>query len=228
MPDLNTRTEKATDFITLALELGALQLGQFTLKSGRSSPYFFNSNAFCTTTAMRALGNLYAEAIMSQKTLQFDTVFGAAYKGIPLLGSVGAILGDRHQTGLNLSYNRKEAKTHGDCGIFGGAPIQGRVLILDDVITAGTAIREAIELITQQDNVTLAGVVVCFDRCEKGLGEQSAATELAQEYAIPIISIATFHTLYAHIENHPKLEGQFLRAFKSYRLQWGIPDTSDC
>lgn len=210
-----SNTSAPEDFIAFALKAGALQFGEFQLKSGRTSPYFFNSNAFYTAENIRALGRFYAEAMGD---LAFDTLFGPAYKGVPLLGAVGAALGERHQ-GCRLSYNRKEAKAHGDKGRLGGAPIKGRTLIVDDVITAGTAVRESIQLIKDAGGVA-AGVVVCFDRCEKGGGEQSTLWELEDEYKLPVIRIATFHDLYAHIQNNPSASGS-LDALDAYRQRWG-------
>lgn len=206
----------ADEFIALAIQTGALQFGEFTLKSGRLSPYFFNSNAFYTAGSIRKLARFYVDAIGD---FACDSLFGPAYKGIPLVGAVGAAFDDS-RADCKLCYNRKEAKTHGDQGRLAGAPVEGRVLIIDDVITAGTAVREAVALITET-GATAAGVAVCFDRCEKGPGGRSALRELEDELQLPVFCIATFHTLHAHLRDNPD-QAAALKAIEAYRTQWGV------
>lgn len=213
-PETNASARK---FIELAIEIGALQLGEFKLKSGRMSPYFFNSNAFYISGQnMRALAQFYVDAI---DHLAFDSLFGPAYKGIPLLGAVSVLLGERHRD-CSLAYNRKEVKMHGEGGLSGGGPVKGRTLIIDDVITAGTAAREAITFI-KNAHATPVGIAVCFDRCEKGRSGQSTIQELEAEFNLSVIRIATFHDLYAYAQSNPTVSGS-LKALDVYREKWGV------
>jgi len=181
-------------FLRLALEHGALRFGDFTLKSGRSSPYFFNAGAFDSGEALATLGDCYADAI-DASDLAFDMLFGPAYKGIPLATALAIALARRGRD-VPLAFNRKEAKQHGEGGRLIGATLQGRVLIVDDVITAGTAIRESLALI-RDAGATVAGVLVALDRQERGQGELSAVQELARDAGIAVIAVANLGDLLA-------------------------------
>ena len=176
-------------FIRFALSKGAFKRGDFKLKSGRSSRYFFNAGVFCDGASLVETGRFYADAIVAAG-IEFDVLFGPAYKGIPLASVTAACLARDHDRNKAIAYNRKEAKDHGEGGRLVGAPLAGkRVLILDDVITAGTAVRESIELIRAAGG-TVAGVVVCFDRKEKGSGSDMSAAEIERQYGVRVISIA--------------------------------------
>ncbi len=175
------------EFIELALEMGVLRFGEFTLKSGRVSPYFFNAGLFNTGRAAAKLGRFYAAAVQDCG-ITFDLLFGPAYKGIPLVTLTAAALAEYHDRDLPYCFNRKEAKDHGEGGLIVGAPMRGQVLVLDDVITAGTAIREAMDII-RAEGAAPAGVVVALDRAERGQGSLSAVQEVEQTYRIPVASI---------------------------------------
>jgi len=206
-------------FLELAIELGALKFGRFTLKSGRESPYFFNAGVFSTGSAIAALGRFYADVIVATD-LEFDMLFGPAYKGIPLAAVAAAALADHHAIDAGFAYNRKEAKRHGEGGSIVGTPIAGRVLIVDDVITAGTAVREAVGLI-RQAGAEVAGVVLALDREERGDGELSAVQELSAELAAPVASIASLGDLIGLVASEPGL-GRYLPAMEGYRRHYGV------
>lgn len=207
------------EFLELALELGVLQFGEFKLKSGRVSPYFFNAGLFNSGYAAAKIGRCYASAITSLD-LEFDMLFGAAYKAIPLVALAAAALAEHHDFDYPFAYNRKEAKDHGEGGITIGAPIAGRVLILDDVITAGTAVREVLEIIRAAGG-TPAGVLVALDREEVGTKQRiSAVDQLAAELGVPIRSIVTLSDLVDHLEED-KEYAQHLPALRSYRNRYG-------
>ena len=175
------------EFINLARQHDVLKFGEFTLKSGRISPYFFNAGAFACGEALAALGRCYARRIVDSG-LQFDILLGPAYKGIPLATATAIALADNHDINVPFAYNRKEAKSHGEGGVLVGAPLQGRVLVIDDVITAGTAVREVIAMI-EAAGARLAGVAVGLNRQERGEGERSAIQEVEEEYGVPVLSI---------------------------------------
>ncbi len=180
--------EHQREFLQLALRYQVLRFGEFTLKSGRISPYFFNAGLFNDGAALAALGRAYATTLTASG-LSFDMLFGPAYKGIALATTVAVALADQHGRNVPLAFNRKEAKTHGEGGAMIGAPLAGRVLIIDDVITAGTAVREAISLIRGQ-GAEPAGVLIALDRQERGQGERSAVEEVRAEFGLPVIAIA--------------------------------------
>mgnify|MGYP005812823621 CR=1 FL=1 len=207
------------DFINLALELGVLRFGQFKLKSGRNSPYFFNSGLFNTGYAAAKLGRTYAAAAVDSG-IRFDMLFGPAYKGIPLVSLTAAALAEHHGRDLPFCFNRKEIKDHGEGGAIVGAPVAGRVLILDDVITAGTAIRETVALLRQAGGEP-AGVVIALDRQERGIGELSAIQEVQQSFGIPVASIIRLDDLVEHLEQSTT-HGQFLPLVQDYRERYGV------
>ncbi|NVJ51523.1 MAG: orotate phosphoribosyltransferase [Gammaproteobacteria bacterium] len=207
------------DFLQLAIERQALKFGEFTLKSGRTSPYFFNAGLFSSGRDLYQLGACYAATLVQQQA-QFDMLFGPAYKGIPLATATATALFAHHNRDVAVAYNRKEAKAHGEGGNLVGAPVQGRVLIVDDVITAGTAIRESIEMIKQQ-GATPAGVLVALDRQERGQGELSAIQQVEQDYQIPVFSIANLTDLANFIKNDEQLS-VYNEQIAEYRQQYGV------
>lgn len=181
------------EFIELALSHQVLRFGEFTLKSGRSSPYFFNLGAIDSGAALHQLGRAYAHTAV-QSSLHFDMLFGPAYKGIPLAVATAIALADTHHRDVPFAYNRKEPKNHGEGGMLVGAPLEGKVLVIDDVMTAGTAVRESLALIRAQ-GAEPAGVLIALDRQERGQGEHSATRELALAENIPVLSITTLDDL---------------------------------
>jgi orotate phosphoribosyltransferase len=207
------------DFIDFILATQALRFGEFTLKSGRSSPYFFNAGLFNTGAQLAKLGQYYAQAI-AHSNIDYDVLFGPAYKGIPLVSTASIALSEHHQQNKPYAFNRKEAKDHGEGGTIVGCPLKGKILIIDDVITAGTAIRESIQII-QAQGATPAGVVIALDRMEKGTGEKSSVQEVQDSFGIPVLPIVTMHHLIEHIQGHPLLK-QYLPAMQTYRQQYGI------
>lgn len=207
------------EFIELALELGVLRFGEFTLKSGRVSPYFFNAGLFNTGYALAKLGRYYASAI-AESRVHFDMLFGPAYKGIPLAALAAASLAEHHGIDVPYAFNRKEAKAHGEGGSIVGAPLSGDVLIVDDVITAGTAVREACQIIASA-GARAAGLVISLDRQERGQGPFSAVQELKQTLGIPVISIVVLDDLVNILEESSEYE-QFLEPVLSYRKQYGV------
>ena len=208
----------AASFIDLCLELGVLRFGEFKLKSGRTSPYFFNAGLFHSGRALAALGRFYADAIQ-RANLEFDVLFGPAYKGIPLVSTTAVALADAHSRDVPWSFNRKEAKDHGEGGNIVGSPLRGRVLIVDDVMTAGTAIRESVELIRNAE-ATPSGVVIALDRQERGQGQLSAVQEVEQVLALPVTSILKLTDLISHLQ--AKGDAQQLRALQQYRNEYGV------
>ena len=206
------------DFLALAIEREALRFGEFTLKSGRVSPYFFNAGRFDSGAALARLGACYAAALESSG-LACDMLFGPAYKGIPLAAATATALAARGRD-LPLAFNRKEAKAHGEGGLLIGAPLAGRVLIVDDVITAGTAIRESIALI-RGAGAEPCGVLIALDRQERGQGERSAAQEVTAEFGIPVIPVASLTDLLAYTEHRAGLAAQ-RDPLLAYRARYGI------
>lgn len=206
------------EFIELAMAKQVLRFGEFTLKSGRQSPYFFNAGLFNDGAAIAALGRCYARAIVDSG-LEFGMLFGPAYKGIPLVTATAAALAEHHGRSLPFAFNRKEAKAHGEGGNIIGAPLAGRVLIVDDVITAGTAIRESIDLI-RGAGATPAGVALALDRQERGQGALSAVQEVQQTFSIPVLHIITLADLIAHLAG-AGMPG-VLERLQAYRSAYGI------
>jgi len=218
-PDERTMENYQREFIELALQADVLRFGEFTLKSGRISPYFFNAGLFNTGRALARLGQYYADTIVDSG-IQFDVLFGPAYKGIPLASACAIALADKHNRNVPYSFNRKEAKTHGEGGNLIGAPLRGKVLIVDDVITAGTAIRESMEIITAH-GAQAAGVVIALNRQERGKAEKSAIQEVEDMYQIPVISIIGLEHLISYITHQEKYMA-FLPAVKAYRELYGV------
>ena len=207
-------------FIELALARGALKFGSFTLKSGRESPYFFNAGLFNTGAALAELGACYADAIAAAG-LEFDVLFGPAYKGIPLATATAVALAGRHGRDLPWVFNRKESKDHGEGGNLVGAPLAGRVLVVDDVITAGTAIRESVGII-RAAGAAACGVLLALDRQERGRGERSAVQEVEQEFGLPVVSIITLTDLLKDLGSRAGVDQGRLGAMRDYRERYGI------
>ena len=207
------------EFIDLALELGVLRFGEFTLKSGRVSPYFFNAGLFSTGYAAARLGRFYAAAI-AEADIGFDVIFGPAYKGIPLAALTAASLAEHYDIDVPYCYNRKEAKAHGEGGSVVGAQLAGRVLIVDDVITAGTAVRDAYRLITSS-GAAIAGLAISLDRQERGQGSLSAVQELKSSLGIPVISIVRLDDLIDILEESVDY-AQHLDPVLAYRRKYGV------
>ena len=207
------------EFIRFAIERGVLRFGSFTLKSGRTSPYFFNAGLFNSGLALAQLGRFYAAAVV-ESGIAFDVLFGPAYKGIPLAAAVAVALAEQHQLDLPWCFNRKEAKTHGEGGSLVGAPLEGRVLIVDDVITAGTAIREVMQIIRAQ-GAQAAGVLIALNREERGQGELSAIQEVERDFAMPVVSIVSLTQVLEYLADNAELK-QHLPAVQAYREQYGI------
>lgn len=206
------------EFLELAIEHGVLRFGEFTLKSGRKSPYFFNAGLFATGAALAALGRFYARTIMDSG-MQFDMLFGPAYKGIPLVSVTAAALAEHHHRDLPWSFNRKETKDHGEGGQLVGAPLQGRILIVDDVITAGTALRESLSII-RAAGAKPAGLVIALDRQERGQGQKSAIAELHDTEAIEVASIARLEDIIGWLQGRPDMNIA-LAQLQAYSKQYG-------
>jgi len=211
------------EFIEFAIEKQVLRFGEFTLKSGRVSPYFFNAGMFKTGGDLARLGRFYAATLMDAK-IEFDLVFGPAYKGIPIATTTTVALYDHHNIDVPYCFNRKEAKTHGEGGSLVGAALAGKIMLVDDVITAGTAIRESMEIIKAQ-GAQLSGVLIALDRQEKGQGELSAIQEVERDFGTQVAAIVTLGDVVTYLEeqvaNQPELADN-LANIKKYRLTYGI------
>ncbi|MBP9615004.1 MAG: orotate phosphoribosyltransferase [Thiopseudomonas sp.] len=207
------------EFIKFALERGVLRFGEFTLKSGRVSPYFFNAGLFDSGLALAKLGRFYAQALVDSG-LSYDVVFGPAYKGIPLAATTAVALAEHHQRDTPWCFNRKEAKDHGEGGTLVGAPLAGKVVIVDDVITAGTAIREVMHIINNQ-GAQAAGVLIALDRQERGTGALSAIQEVERDFNMPVISIVSLQQVLEYLAESTELK-QYLPAVERYREDYGI------
>ncbi|MCG7656990.1 orotate phosphoribosyltransferase [Wielerella bovis] len=208
------------DFLNFALQQNVLKFGKFTTKAGRQSPYFFNAGLFNDGASTLQLARFYAQAIL-ESNVQFDMLFGPAYKGIILAAATAMMLAEK---GINVpfAYNRKEAKDHGEGGVLVGAPLKGRVLIIDDVISAGTSVRESLTFI-KNAGAQAAGVAIALDRMEKGTGELSAVQEVQQQYGLPVVAIANLLDLFTLLEQNDSPElAQFVEPMKSYRTKYGV------
>ncbi|GFD89245.1 orotate phosphoribosyltransferase [Tenacibaculum sp. KUL152] len=207
------------DFIEFAIARGVLKFGEFTLKSGRVSPYFFNAGLFNRGGDLAKLGRFYADALMDAG-VEFDVLFGPAYKGIPIATTTAVALADSHSLDVPYCFNRKEAKTHGEGGNLVGSPLEGRVMLVDDVITAGTAIRESMALIEQQQ-ASLSGVLIALDRQERGNGELSAIQEVERDFNTQVISIVSLADVVAYLTEKGDHDAQ-ISAINRYRESYGI------
>jgi orotate phosphoribosyltransferase len=207
------------EFIEFALEKQVLKFGEFTLKSGRTSPYFFNAGLFNTGRDLARLGRFYAAALVDSK-IEFDVLFGPAYKGIPIATTTAVALADHHDVDTPYCFNRKEKKTHGEGGSLVGAELKGNIMLVDDVITAGTAIRESMEII-QQHGADLSGVLIALDRQEKGNAELSAIQEVERDFNTKVISIVTLTNLVAYLKQNPDY-ADFLPKVELYRETYGV------
>ena len=212
-------TNYKTQFIDNAIASGALKFGQFRLKSGRVSPHFFNAGEFYRGRALAALGQCYAAAIV-ESGIEFDVLFGPAYKGITLAAATSVALAEHHALDVPYCFNRKEAKSHGEGGTIVGAPLEGRVLIIDDVITAGTAIREVMAMVDAAD-AQPAGVVIGLDRKERGNTDKSAIQEVEQQFDIPVVSIIDIDDILAYLDGKPDMK-LLVEQIKEYRQEYGL------
>lgn len=207
------------EFLEFALEQGVLRFGEFELKSGRTSPYFFNAGNFNTGLALGRLGKFYAQALVKSK-LNYDLLFGPAYKGIPLVAATGVALASEHNLDVPYVFNRKEAKAHGEGGLLVGAELQGGVVIVDDVITAGTAIREVMGIIERSAAIA-KGVLIAIDRQEKGMGDMSAIQEVERDYGLSVISVVKLDDIVAYLEQKGDFKRE-LELISDYRAQYGV------
>jgi orotate phosphoribosyltransferase len=206
------------EFLDFALDLGVLRFGEFTLKSGRVSPYFFNAGLFNTGAALARLGRFYAQAIVDSG-IKFDVLYGPAYKGIPLAAVTAAALYDQHGIDVPYAFNRKEAKSHGEGGSIVGHPLQGNILIIDDVITAGTAIRESMDIIAAE-GARPVGVVIALDRQERGKGERSAIQEVESDYGMSVAAIVRLQELVDFVQRGDA--AGHLENIVAYRREYGV------
>ncbi|QEY25545.1 orotate phosphoribosyltransferase [Neisseria zalophi] len=206
------------DFLQFALAQSVLKFGEFTTKAGRQSPYFFNAGLFNDGASTLALAKFYAQAILASK-IEFDMLFGPAYKGIILAAATAMMLSEQ---GVNVpfAYNRKEAKDHGEGGVLVGAPLKGRVLIIDDVISAGTSVRESVKLI-QAEGAEPAAVAIALDRMEKGTGDLSAVQEVEKQYGLPVVAIANLNDLFTLLKNNTEFS-DYLEPVRAYRDRYGV------
>jgi orotate phosphoribosyltransferase len=217
---VNTTTQRfQQDFIELALEFEVLQFGEFELKSGRISPYFFNAGRFSTGGALARLGRCYAAALHASG-VHVDMLFGPAYKGIPLVSTTAVALSEQYGVDLPFAFNRKEAKTHGEGGNIVGAPLAGDVVVIDDVMTAGTAIRESMAILNES-GARGAGVVIGLDRCEQGDGERSAVQQVEQDWGLTVVSVVSLHDIINWVESNPEM-AQHREALERYRELYGV------
>ncbi len=210
------------DFLDLAVRLNVLRFGEFTLKSGRLSPYFFNAGLINSGAALAALGRAYAQTLLDSG-VQFDLLYGPAYKGIALASATAIALAE-HGFDVPFAFNRKEAKNHGEGGVLIGAPLRGRVVIVDDVISAGTSVRESVAMITVH-GAQPAGVLIALDRQERGAGALSAADEVRQQFGMPVLAIANLTELLDFVAGKPELL-EFLPQLRAYRAQFGSSATA--
>ncbi|KPH56880.1 orotate phosphoribosyltransferase [Pseudoalteromonas porphyrae] len=207
------------EFIEFALEKQVLKFGEFTLKSGRTSPYFFNAGLFNTGRDLARLGRFYAAAL-EDAAIEYDVLFGPAYKGIPIATTTAVALADHHDKDVPYCFNRKEKKAHGEGGTLVGSELKGKIMLVDDVITAGTAIRESMEIIAQ-NGADLSGVLIALDRQEKGKAELSAIQEVERDFGTKVVSIVKLADLISYLESKGTMD-EHLESVKAYREQYGI------
>jgi orotate phosphoribosyltransferase len=207
------------EFLDFALDVGVLRFGEFTLKSGRISPYFFNAGLFNTGASLARLGRYYAQAIVDAG-IEFNVLYGPAYKGIPLAAATAAALYDHHGIDIPYAFNRKEAKDHGEGGLIVGHALEGRILVIDDVISAGTSVRESVDIIKGQQAIP-AGVVIALDRQERGQGERSAIQEVESDYGMPVTAIVRLAQLIEYLEEKEDA-GEALQRIQAYRSRYGV------
>ncbi|MBK1648697.1 orotate phosphoribosyltransferase [Rhabdochromatium marinum] len=216
------------DFVRFAVETGVLRFGDFALKSGRRSPYFFNAGRFDSGAGLARLGQFYAKTLHASG-LAVDMLFGPAYKGIPLAAATAIAMADLYGRDLPYAFNRKEAKDHGEGGQIVGRPLQGRVLVIDDVITAGTSVGESVELI-EAAGAELAGVLIALDRRERGQTGLAATDEVAARYGVEVLSIASLTELIDFVrkhQNYPGFTPELIQAMESYRQHYGVTDNGE-
>ena len=206
-------------FIEMSIQIGALKFGEFELKSGRVSPYFFNMGLFSTGQAIKNIGDFYASAL-EESNLAFDMLFGPAYKGIPLTSVLSASLFMNHDKDVPFVYNRKEKKDHGEGGQIVGSSLSGKIVIVDDVITAGTAIKEASQII-REAGAEISGIIIAIDRQEKGAGEYSAVQEVSSKLGVPVISIVNLDQILAFVKNSSSELEDHVEAIENYRKEYG-------
>lgn len=215
-----SNTFQPSQFIEVALKNNVLKFGEFTLKSGRVSPYFFNAGLLSTGELLSVLANGYADALAKNANKDDLVIFGAAYKGIPFVAATAQSLWNNHQINANWGYNRKEAKDHGEGGMLVGADLKGKsVWVIDDVMTAGTAMREVVALLAKE-NAKVVGIIVALDRKEKGQGEKSAIQELAETLNVPVLALVSFDDIIDYVAKNGTAEQ--LNSMKSYREQYGV------
>ena len=206
-------------FIEMSIQIGALKFGEFELKSGRVSPYFFNMGLFSTGQAIKNIGDFYASAL-EESNIEFDMLFGPAYKGIPLTSVMSASLFMNHDKDVPFVYNRKEKKDHGEGGQIVGPSLSGKIVIVDDVITAGTAIKEASQII-REAGAEISGIIIAIDRQEKGAGEYSAVQEVSSKLGVPVISIVNLDQILAFVKNSSSELEDHVEAIENYRKKYG-------
>jgi len=206
------------DFLEFAISAGVLRFGEFTLKSGRVSPYFFNAGLFNHGAQLARLGRYYAAAIV-ESGIEFDLLYGPAYKGIPLAAVTATYLAEEHNLDIPFAFNRKEIKDHGEGGVIVGAPLEGRILVIDDVISAGTSVRESVDII-KDNSATFAGVVISLDRQERGQRDRSAIQEVESDYGVEVASIVNLEDLITYLKDIPDFADS-LESVRKYREQYG-------
>ena len=207
------------NFIQMSIDIGALKFGEFELKSGRVSPYFFNMGLFSSGRSMKNIGDFYAAAL-EESNLEYDMLFGPAYKGVPLVSVLSSSLFVNHEKDVSFVYNRKEKKEHGEGGQIVGPSLAGKIVIVDDVITAGTAIKEASKMIIEA-GAEISGILIALDRQEKGAGDSSAVQEVSQGLGVPVISIANLDQILSYVKNSPSELGDYVNRIEGYREKYG-------
>tara|TARA_E500000331_G_scaffold320884_1_gene334767 strand:- start:20137 stop:20781 length:645 start_codon:yes stop_codon:yes gene_type:complete len=207
------------NFIQMSIDIGALKFGEFELKSGRVSPYFFNMGLFSSGRSIKNIGDFYA-ASLEESNLEYDMLFGPAYKGVPLVSVLSSSLFVNHKKDVPFVYNRKEKKNHGEGGQIVGPSLAGKVVIVDDVITAGTAIKEASEIIVEA-GAEISGILIALDRQEKGAGDSSAVQEVSRELGVPVISIINLDQILAYAKNSPSELEAYVNRIENYREKYG-------